>query len=67
MLTVGQLRKTMNGMPDDRQVIIRQGGWIYGTAFAETAVITPDENGGFENDGPRTPDDYDVLLFGVIE
>lgn len=67
MLTVGQLRKTMQGMPDDRQVAIQQGGWLHAAAFVETVAITPDEDGGHENQGTRTPDDYDVLLFGVIE
>ena len=67
MLTVKQLRTVLEGMNEDRQILIRQGGWIYAAVYAEEALLTPDDDGGHENEGPRTPNDVDVLMFGVME
>jgi len=68
MLTVGQLRKVIEGMESDRPVMVQCGDWIYATAYAGSSVLTQSHDGHtFENLGPRTPGDIDVLLLPVVE
>lgn len=66
-MNVKGLRKFLEGVDEDRQVVVRCGDWIYAAASADHSVMTPDEHGGFENDGPRTPDDFDVVMLRVVE
>ena len=67
MMNVGQLRKALEGMDSNDQVLVESDGWLLAIAFGHPTVLTGQGEDTCEQLGERKPGDIDAFLMGVIE